>query len=83
GEFYRLLVETIQQMFPDSVVSPYLTIGATDSRHYRGLCQNIYRFSPLIMDKELLETVHGKNERLSIESYKKMCEFYRVLMTKL
>lgn len=82
-EFYKILCETIRSNFPDVVVSPYLTIGATDSRHYRGLCQNIYRFSPLIMDKELLETVHGKNERISIESYKKMCEFYRVLMTKL
>jgi carboxypeptidase PM20D1 len=82
-EFYKILCETIRSNFPDVVISPYLTIGATDSRHYRGLCQNIYRFSPLIMDKELLETVHGKNERISIESYKKMCEFYAALMKKL
>ncbi|KUK02701.1 MAG: carboxypeptidase [Pseudothermotoga sp.] len=82
-EFYRILSETIQQTFLDVVVSPYLTVGATDSRHYKSLCQNIYRFSPLIMDRELLETVHGKNERVSVESYKKMCDFYTALMKKL
>ena len=32
---------------PDVVVAPGLMIGATDSRHFDGVADNVYHFSPV------------------------------------
>lgn len=82
-DFYQKLVETIGKVFPDAAVSTFLTIGGTDSRHYKRLCRDIYRFSPIKMTKNDLETVHGRNERISTQAYERMCDFYTNLMRKL
>lgn len=73
---YRVLNQTIREIFPDVVVSPGLMIAATDSRHYAGLTDNIFRFSPVRATSEDLKRFHGTNERLSIANYADMIRFY-------
>ncbi len=55
-------------------------IGATDSRHYADIADNIFRFSPVRANSEDLKRFHGTNERLSIEGYADMIRFYRPLL---
>ncbi|MGB9820438.1 MAG: M20/M25/M40 family metallo-hydrolase [Pseudothermotoga sp.] len=81
-EFFSKLSQTIKEVFPDSVVTPFLTIGGTDSRHYKHLCSNIYRFAPITMKGEEMNLVHGKNERISTQVYEKMIDFYYRLLKK-
>ena len=70
----------MRQVFPGVVVSPFLMVGITDSRHYRELTDNIYRFAPIIADREDLSRVHSTDERLGIENYKDMIRFYVALV---
>ena len=77
---FKILERTIRQVFPDAVVAPYLVVGATDSRYYRGLTENVYRFLPLRLHQDDLSRMHGTNERVSIEGYADGLRFYRQLI---
>jgi carboxypeptidase PM20D1 len=77
---YQLLNRTIREIFPDVVVAPGLMLAGTDSRHYAGIADNIFRFSPVRANSDDLKRFHGTNERLSIEGYADMIRFYRRLI---
>ena len=73
--FYTLH-KTIREYFPETVVTPYLVVGATDSRHYRELSECIYRFAPITYTSEDLKRLHGINERIGIEDFENGIRFY-------
>jgi carboxypeptidase PM20D1 len=77
---YLMLNRTIREIFPDVIVAPGLMVGATDSRHYAGVTDKIFRFSPVRANGEDLKRFHGTNERLSVEGYADMIRFYRRLL---
>jgi carboxypeptidase PM20D1 len=70
------LQKTIRQVFPGTVVAPYLTLGGTDSRYFVGLTPNIYKFAPIIGVRSDLTRMHGTNERLGIENYVQTVQFF-------
>jgi carboxypeptidase PM20D1 len=63
------LEKTIRQIYPEADVGPYLVLGATDSRYFRGITTNVYRFTGNRIDIEDRNRVHGTNERISAKSY--------------
>lgn len=77
---YREVERTVQQIFPEAVVAPALVIASTDSRHYRKLTDNIYRFLPVTLDAERLSGIHGTDERLESDAYRRLIGFYIQLM---
>jgi carboxypeptidase PM20D1 len=77
---YRKLSKSILEIFPEVTVAPSLMVGATDARHYNRVSNNIYRFFPLRAEQADLDRVHGTNERLSIENYGEMIQFYARLI---
>jgi carboxypeptidase PM20D1 len=77
---YRTLNRTIREIFPDVIVAPGLMLAGTDSRHYAGIADSIFRFTPVRANAEDLKRFHGTNERLSIEGYADMIRFYRRLI---
>jgi carboxypeptidase PM20D1 len=77
---YQTLNRTIREVFPDVVVAPGLMLAVTDSRHYVGVADNIFRFSPVRANADDLKRFHGTNERLSIDGYADMIRFYRRLI---
>jgi carboxypeptidase PM20D1 len=77
---YRALRSALAEVFPQAVAVPYLTIAATDSRHYRGLGADIYRFLPLLLEQKDLQRIHGIDERVSVEGFLKLIHFYRTLI---
>ncbi len=80
AEAFQTLSRTIKSCYPDVLVSPYLVLGATDSRYYRALSPNIYRFTPYQLDEEDLKRPHGTNERIRTDTYKEMIRFYVILL---
>ena len=80
---YRAINRTIREVFPDVVVAPGLMVGATDSRNYVDVADNIFRFQPVRTTGEDLKRVHGTNERISVAGYADMIRFYRRLMEKM
>ena len=78
-EFERL-AELISATFPGALVAPYLMTGATDSRHYAPICQNVFRFSPFFLTAEEAALMHTANERLSFINAGRMVAFYQELI---
>ena len=80
---YVHLAKTIRSIYPDTVVAPYLVPGATDARHYAPIAQDVYRFLPLPLNTEDLARLHGVNERISLDDYAKLIQFYAQLIATL
>jgi carboxypeptidase PM20D1 len=68
--------KTIRQMFPEAIVTPYLVMARTDSKYYSKISEGVYRFMPVVMNKKDLNMLHGTNEKISLQAYKKMIMFY-------
>jgi len=51
-------------------------LGATDSRHFKDVSPNIYRFVPYHINEETLVSFHGVNERISVQDYENAIRFY-------
>ena len=64
------------------VVTPYLMVQCSDSRHYGRLSNHVYRFSAMDMTAEERASIHGNNERIRVESIGKAVEFYIRLMNQ-
>ena len=77
---FHLMQRTLAQVYPDAVVAPFVFVGATDSKHYSGLTQNIFRFSPMVLESEDVARIHGTNERISTDNFTRMIDFYCQLM---
>ncbi len=77
---FRLLQRTIGEIAPRTLVAPALLVAATDSRHYRSLTPNIFRFSPITLGPEDTKRYHGVDERISVQDYERLVRFYAQLM---
>ncbi len=77
---YLSLSQAVREVFPGAVTAPHLVLGATDSRHYTALTENIFRLSPVVLTREDIATIHGVNERISLPALGRMAQFYQHLM---
>ncbi|TXI94873.1 MAG: M20 family peptidase [Burkholderiaceae bacterium] len=73
---YRVLQQSIHDIFPDVVVAPGLMLGATDSLKFEELSDHIFKFSPVHANNEDLNRFHGSNERIAVNNYLDMIRFY-------
>jgi carboxypeptidase PM20D1 len=80
GPHFELIERTIREVAPGTVVTPYLVIGATDARKFEVICDNVYRFLPMPILNDDLKRMHGTNERIAIETYATMLQFYHRLI---
>ncbi|XP_035662097.1 N-fatty-acyl-amino acid synthase/hydrolase PM20D1-like [Branchiostoma floridae] len=80
---YTVLQETIQQIFPDALVTPTFMVANTDTRHYWNLSSAIYRFNPYVMTPSDLPRFHGLNERISVRNYERVMNFYYHLIVNM
>lgn len=68
---YRLIEETTKEYEPNSIVAPILLTGGTDSRFFRKKGSICYGFQPVKPDipyGEMLKSIHGIDERISISN---------------
>jgi carboxypeptidase PM20D1 len=61
----------------DGITVPFLIGGGTDASYYTPICDHIYRFSPFYLTQELLDSVHGTNERIPISSIFAAVAFFK------
>ena len=81
-ESWDKVAAAVAQTWPGCIVSPYLMVQCSDSRHYGKLSNHVYRFSAMDMTAEERKTIHGNNERIRLESIARAVEFYIRLMRK-
>ncbi len=74
---FNAIRDICKSMDSKAIVAPYLVMGGTDARQYEDVCDNIYRYSPFLMDTALLLTTHGTNERIPISSLEGGVAFFK------
>jgi len=72
----------VAETWPGCIVSPYLMVQCSDSRHYRDLSDHVYRFSAMDLTAAERATIHGNNERIRLETATHAVEFFIRLMKK-
>ncbi|ROQ22488.1 M20 family peptidase [Gallaecimonas pentaromativorans] len=80
GPGFLALAKASREVYGDVVVTPGLTVGATDSSYYDSAVQNAYRFNPMVLKKDELGMFHGINERITVANMAAATRFYSLLM---
>lgn len=68
---YEKIISALKEVEPDCAVTSILLTGGTDSRFFRKIGSVCYGFQPQHADMpygEMLKTIHGIDERISIEN---------------
>ena len=68
SEFFAALSSAVRRHVPDAIVSPIQTPVATDSRFFRQRGVNAYGLMPAVLTQADVDTIHGKDERISVEN---------------
>ncbi len=76
SDSFGALQRTVRQIFPNAIFAPYLVVGGTDSRYYTDVTANVYRFNPMYLNRDDFRSVHGTDERVSLEACADMVRFY-------
>ena len=75
---FKMLESITQKIVPNALVSPYLMIGATDSRYYRPFSEAVLNFTPMQNAKGF----HGIDERIGITDLSRMISFYKLILAE-
>jgi acetylornithine deacetylase/succinyl-diaminopimelate desuccinylase-like protein len=71
---FSAIEDVVHDHIEDAVIVPSVTVGFTDSRTFRNRGIISYGFSGGLNAPELARTVHGHNERVSLESFRLNCQ---------
>ncbi|WP_447953108.1 M20 family peptidase [Sphingopyxis chilensis] len=77
---WKYIVAAARADAPDAVVAPYLVVAATDSRSMEPISEDVYRFMPMHFTLKETAMIHGTNEHMTIDSFKRMIDFYARLI---
>ena len=80
AEGWRKVCDAVEGTWRGSIVSPYLMVQCSDSRHYGRISDKVYRFSAMDLTAQERSTIHGNNERIRLETIGRATEFYIRLM---
>ncbi len=80
---YRKVKNAIGCAFPNAIVSPYVMVAASDSRHFNGISDCVVKFDPFRLSKEARGTIHSFDEKISVQNIEDGVKFYINLLSQL
>ena len=80
---FHAIEDICKRMNNDNLVAPYLVMGGTDAYRYEGICENVYRYSPFMVNTTLLLTTHGTNERIPVDCMENGVAFFKMYIRTL
>lgn len=81
-ESWDKVVSAVSETWRGCIVSPFLMVQCSDSRHYGKISDYVYRFSAMDLTTKERKTIHGNNERIRLDVIKRSVEFYIRLIGK-
>lgn len=69
SKFFNIISNELSVRKPNAVVIPFMTIGGTDSQFFQEKGVDCYGIIPVLVDESDIQTMHGIDERISIENY--------------
>ncbi|SDH25344.1 carboxypeptidase PM20D1 [Leifsonia sp. 98AMF] len=80
GPEWDRLATAIGAVHPHAVVTPYIMLGASDSRHFTGICDAVYRFTPFELSAEERGALHARDERIHVATWRRGIAVYAHLL---
>ena len=74
------LTVVLDIIFPEYKPVPYIMNAATDSRYFNRVCENCLRFVPFKIDDQQLDSIHGIDENVDIDTLAPAVDFYRYVI---
>ena len=81
-EAWEKVASAVANTWKGCIVSPYLMVQCSDSRHWGIISDKVYRFSAMDLTKEERASIHGHNEKIRIKTANSAVEFYIRLIKK-
>lgn len=82
GDAFKLVEETIHEVYPGIGVCPYIMTGGTDAKYYKEVSKNCVRFAPLYIDGQQYGSIHGLNENIYQGALPMGVDFYKTVIKK-
>lgn len=76
GPSFNRVKASVKTIWPESIVSPYLMVAASDSRHFSTLTPNVLKFSAMQLSNEEIGLIHSNDERISVERWLEAVDFF-------
>ena len=81
GEAWRRLAGAVASALGrDVVTTPYIQLGASDSRWFTEVSDHVYRFTPFHLTRAERDALHSHNERIRVGVWLRGIGFYRDLI---
>ncbi|MEV8265997.1 M20/M25/M40 family metallo-hydrolase [Microbacterium sp. NPDC076911] len=81
GEAWRRISTAVAASLGDEIVTtPYLQLGASDSRWFTAISDHVYRFTPFHLTRAERDALHSHNERIRVDVWLRGIGFYRSLI---
>jgi carboxypeptidase PM20D1 len=81
GDAWRRIATAVVEALGDDVVTtPYLQLGASDSRWFTAISDHVYRFTPFHLTRAERDALHSHDERIRVEVWLRGIGFYRALI---
>ena len=77
---FEIMKQSLGQIYPEAIVTPYITVGGTDAYKYQIVSNNIYRLMPVMINKYEQRLLHNEDEQLSLDNYGKMIWYFQNIM---
>ena len=80
GPAFQMIRSTIQQVsLDDPVTVPGMLPAGTDTKHYKQVADDTYRFFYAVLESNDMGRAHGTNERVAVNAYLESIKFYILL----
>lgn len=83
GPQWDALADSIAEVFPDALVTPYVMLQASDSRFFTAISDHVYRFLPFDLTREERASIHAVDESMRVSTLERAIDFYAALIRRL
>ena len=77
---FRLVEDAVSAAFEDVHTAPYIMTGCSDARFMERLGDSCFRFVPFLISQEQMESIHGLNECVDVDTLPGAVDFYKYVM---